>query len=223
MPFSLNPAGGLRYLSGGVPSPGNTGLGSSVEQGARAGVDIILGGPDKPNDPVPTEQEQSVLDRWLPVFLTSANITTSAVGAAKASSASTRAADVQVEAAKYAADLTAQSADKATGLQRDIYEQTRRDLMPGLNVGNTAMFRLSDMMGLDRAGSRGFQPGALRSAADHYRFKPTPAPGPGTPAPQNLPPPGGYEPTLTPVNGQPGVFINEYGERVDQNGMPVDL
>ena len=44
-----------------------------------------------------------------------------------------------------------------------------------------------------------------------------------TPAPQNLPPPGGYEPTLTPVNGEPGVFINEYGERVDQNGMPVDL
>ena len=146
---------------------------------------VDFGGGTQPN-----QAERSALDKWLGVILTGANIGTSIYGAANASGASTEAARIGAEAARYGIDQTAKAASEATGLQRDIYEQTRRDLMPGLNVGNTAMFRLSDMMGLDRAGSRGFQPGALRSAADRYRFKPTPAPGPGTPAPQKLAPSG---------------------------------
>jgi hypothetical protein len=55
---------------------------------------------------------------------------------------------IQGNAAKSAAKTQAAAADKATQLQRDMYEQTRADQMPWHNSGIQALNRMNALLGL---------------------------------------------------------------------------
>jgi hypothetical protein len=62
------------------------------------------------------------------------------------SDASERAAQLNLEAAKYEADKQYQIAQEANALQKEMYEQGRADLEPWRKVGSESIMRLGDMM-----------------------------------------------------------------------------
>lgn len=76
------------------------------------------------------------------------------IGAAVVSGVmSNNAADTQADAATQAARTSAASADKATALQEQIYNQNRTDQTPWRNTGANALAQLSYGLGLGDTGS----------------------------------------------------------------------
>lgn len=71
-----------------------------------------------------------------------------------------------------AADKQSKSADKATAVQKEMFETTRGDLAPYKNTGQSALYTLADFYGLDRAG--GGQTGAALSPAALDAFRKSP-------------------------------------------------
>lgn len=79
-------------------------------------------------------------------------------GWAAAAAATIGAGVLSSNAAGSAAKTQAQSADAATGLQRDIYNQNRSDLAPWRDTGSNALKMLADSLGVngpDAASSAG--------------------------------------------------------------------
>ena len=67
----------------------------------------------------------------------------SLVGGAMSSKASTNAANAQVDATKYAADLQSKSSAEALALQRQIWEQQQANQQPWINAGTGALAQLA--------------------------------------------------------------------------------
>lgn len=56
--------------------------------------------------------------------------------------------EAQAQGAKESGRMQAESADRATQMEWDMYEQTRSDMAPWRNVGQEALYSLSDLMGV---------------------------------------------------------------------------
>lgn len=67
----------------------------------------------------------------------------------------------QASAAKSAANAQLSAAQDTNALDKYIFDQTRADYAPGRDVGNSALYRISDLLGLERSG--GGQQNALTS------------------------------------------------------------
>lgn len=85
----------------------------------------------------PSPEVQSWLQKYAPWVLTGISAGANIWGASQASAA-----------AKEAAGIQAEAANRSTELNRQIYNQNRSDQMPWLNLGTSATFRLSDLLGL---------------------------------------------------------------------------
>jgi hypothetical protein len=80
-----------------------------------------------------------------------ASLVASIIGGITGSSASSKAAETQAAAAKYAADLQYRAGQEANALQKNVYQQSRADTMPWLTTGTGALYKLSDLLGIDPA------------------------------------------------------------------------
>lgn len=82
--------------------------------------------------------------------LITAGVTTGATlyGVHKASQASDKAAKVQNDAAKYAADQTGAATTQSLNLQRDMFNRGQAELAPYTGLGRSAGSTLARMMGL---------------------------------------------------------------------------
>lgn len=86
----------------------------------------------------------------------------SLAGGALASNASSKAANAQVDATKYAADLQAKSSADALALQKQIWEQQQESQKPWIGAGTNALAQL--MAGTQPGGefSQGFDPSKVQ-------------------------------------------------------------
>lgn len=86
----------------------------------------------------------------------------SLVGGAMSSKASTNAANAQVDATKYAADLQSKSSAEALALQRQIWEQQQASQQPWIGAGSNALTQL--LAGTQPGGefAQGFDPSGVQ-------------------------------------------------------------
>lgn len=166
IPFMIE---ALRNL--GRPKVGTTG-GTTGTNGTTNGTGTTTKPDPTTESPgkAPEGVNQSWWDKYGGLVLTAGGVAGNLWGAAQASGS-----------AKEAAAIYAESANKATKLQEDIYRQNRQDMAPWLNTGRTALHRLSDLVGLSPT-DRSVQPDIFKQAA------PTP-PAPATTAAPVAPPP----------------------------------
>lgn len=73
-------------------------------------------------------------------------------GAKNASDASMDAAQIQANAAKYAADLYAKASGDALDFQKKQWDTTQQNMAPWLNTGKSALTTLGSLMGLQPGG-----------------------------------------------------------------------
>ena len=105
-------------------------------------------------------------EQYMPWILTAGSIAANVWGANNTATTANRAAEIQAGAAR-----------EATALQQKMYQQNRGDLAPWRDVGRNALFRLSDLTGL--------QPTDRTPPVDYF------APPAGGPPPPGVLPPGG--------------------------------
>lgn len=85
----------------------------------------------------------------------------SLAGGALASNASSKAANAQVDATKYAADLQAKSSADALALQKQIWEQQQESQKPWIGAGTNALAQLVSLLQPGSEFNRSFDPSTV--------------------------------------------------------------
>lgn len=110
------------------------------------------------------------------------------------------------KAGKSMSDAAGMSAD----VQREMYGQTRKDLMPFMDAGYSAIYRLQDLMGLSNPESRAARSG--RMAPTREQFTKTDAPSIGSnPFRGGMSSRGGYQPGYMAPGGSPSTTFDQAG------------
>jgi hypothetical protein len=88
----------------------------------------------------------------------------SLVGGAMSSKASTSAANAQVDATKYAAELQSKSSAEALALQKQIWEQQQESQKPWIGAGTNALAQLQALLAPGGALTQSFSPASFDSS-----------------------------------------------------------
>lgn len=157
---------------------------------------------------------QSWWDKYGGLVLTGATVGANIWGANQAAGAANKAAEIQAAAAR-----------EATQLQKNIYIQNRKDLLPRMQIGNNALYRLSDLTGL--------KPVPRLMPDENVNFldtanpptaqpqpAPAPAPNPQPNVDQTAPPEATQQPlSLSQVGQRPPSGLAELAARYRQGRM----
>lgn len=145
--------------NGGNPDPGHQGTDwmDILNTGLDTAGDIFGGGgssgsgvPNLPGSNA-TQDDGGLLESLLPWIMLGTGIFGPVFSGIMQSSSSNRAAELMSDAAREAAGLTRQTAQDVLGFQRDVYNQSRADMLPFMERAGRSQDMLGNLLGIPGA------------------------------------------------------------------------